>query len=83
MGVVIIGECPSAIAGRLTADAQSLTTEILSDDESDESNTAQPAPDGADLESGSPSLDVSSGLGLEGALTLQPIPLAMAICRRL
>lgn len=72
IGIVVIGECPSAVAGRLTADAQSLTTEVLADDESDESNSAQVAQDGADLESGSPSLEVNSGLGLEGALTLQP-----------
>ena len=72
IGVVIIGECPSVAAGRLTADAQSLSPEVLADDESDEFNPAQQATDGADLESGSPSLEMSSGLGLEGALTLQP-----------
>jgi membrane-bound lytic murein transglycosylase D len=44
----------------------------LTDDESDDSNSAQVVEDGADLESGSPSLEVHSGPGLEGALTLQP-----------
>lgn len=72
IGIVFIGDCPSAMAGRLIADGQSLNTEILADDESDAPDSAQAGQDGADLESGSPSLEVSSGLGLEGALTLQP-----------
>lgn len=72
LGGVIIGECPSASAGRLTADTQLFTPELMADDELDESNSAQAVQDGADLESGSPSLEVNSGLGLEGALTLQP-----------
>ncbi|MEP6888381.1 MAG: transglycosylase SLT domain-containing protein [Nitrospirales bacterium] len=72
LGTIIIGERPSALAGRLTADVQSLSTEVLGDDEADESTSPEDVQDGADLESGSPSLEVNSGLGLEGALTLQP-----------
>jgi membrane-bound lytic murein transglycosylase D len=72
IGLLVVSECPSALAGRLTTDSQSLSTDALTDDESDDSNSAQVVEDGADLESGSPSLEVHSGPGLEGALTLQP-----------
>lgn len=60
------------MAGRLIADTQSPSTEVLDEELSDESNSAQVVKDGADLESGSPSLEVQSGLGMEGALTLRP-----------
>jgi membrane-bound lytic murein transglycosylase D len=66
----MLGECPSAIAGRLSADSQSPSTELSLDDEFEESNAVQPVQEGADLESGAPSLDVN--LDAEGALTLQP-----------
>jgi membrane-bound lytic murein transglycosylase D len=70
-GAVIIGECSLAEAGRLSTEDWSFTTELLADDESSETTSAEAVQDGADLESGSPSLEVKSGLGVEGALTLQ------------
>ena len=70
LGAITLGECPSAFAGRLSAESQPPAAELSLDDEFDESNVAQPTQDGASLESGSPSLELKSGS--EGVLTLQP-----------
>lgn len=70
VGAITCGECPSALAGRLSADSHPPAAELSLDDEFDESNTVQPIQDGAGLESGSPSLELNSGS--EGVLTLQP-----------
>ena len=70
IGAIAFGECPSVLAGRLSADSQPPAAELSLDDEFDESNVVQSIQDGAGLESGSPSLELHSGA--EDVLTLQP-----------
>ena len=70
VGAITFGDCPPALAGRLSTDSQPPSVELSLDDEFDESYAVQPTQDGTGLESGSPSLEASSWS--EGVLTLQP-----------
>ncbi len=66
----VFGVDSSAFAGRLTVNTQPLIVEMLLDDDIEEVDSVQPAQDGADLESDSPSLEMNSSS--EGPLSLQP-----------
>lgn len=68
IGMVIFGASTVSFAGRLTAEPQPFQIDP-SDDEFDEALSVQPDHDGADLVSGSPSLDLDSAS--EEAFTLQ------------
>src|SRR5689334_7458049 len=68
IGMVIFGASTVSFAGRLTAEPQPFQID-QSDDEFDEVLSVQPDHDGADLVSGSPSLDLDSAS--EEAFTLQ------------